>query len=85
MKDAGSGLAAIKEALTLRNDRNLHQIVGSRITRIGADGGGEFKNQKLKNLCFDKSMNLSLPAHSHHRMALLRTWLECSRPQFEDF
>ena len=49
-KDPVSGLAAIKEALTLCNDRNLHQISGSRIVRIQADGGGELNNQKLKDL-----------------------------------
>ena len=54
-KDAVSGLAAVKEALTLY----LHQITGSSITRIQADGGGEFDNQKLKHLCFDKNIILS--------------------------
>ena len=49
-KDSVSGLAAIKEALTLRHDRNLHQITGSRIVRTQADGAGEFNNQKLKDL-----------------------------------
>ena len=43
-RDAASGLAAVKEALILRNDRNLRQITGSRITRLKADGGGEFNN-----------------------------------------
>ena len=63
-KDSVTGLAAIKEALTLCNDHNLHQITGSRIIRIQADGGGEFNNQKLKELCFDKNINLSFsPAH----------------------
>ena len=64
-KDAVSGLAAIKEALTLcMIDRNLHQITGSSITRIQADGGEELNNQKLKDLCFDKDSNLSFsPAH----------------------
>ena len=38
---------------TLCQDRNLHQITGSRIVRIQADGGGEFNNQKLNDLCFD--------------------------------
>ena len=49
-KGAVSGLAAIKEALTLCNDRSLHQITGSRVTRVQADGGGEFNSQKLKDL-----------------------------------
>ena len=44
-KDSVSGLAAIKEALTLCSDRNLHQITGWRIVRIQADGGGELNNQ----------------------------------------
>ena len=60
-RDAVSGLGAVKEALTLCNDHNLHQIPGSRITRIQADGGGEFKNQKLKDLCFD---------NQHHSVVL---------------
>ena len=58
-KDSASALAALKEALTLCQDRNLHQITGSRIVCIQADGGGEFNNQKLKDLCFDKSIVLS--------------------------
>ena len=63
-KDAVSGLAAIKETLTLRSDRNLRQITGSRITRIQADGGGEYNNQKLKDLRFEKNIVLSFsPAH----------------------
>ena len=51
----------IKEALTLCQDRNLHQIIGSRVVRIQAGGGGEFNNQKLKDLCFDKNIILSFP------------------------
>ena len=43
-KDAVSGLAAVKEAFTLRNDRNVHEVTGS---------------QKLKDLCFDKNITLS--------------------------
>ena len=63
-KDSVSGLAAIKEALTLCQDRNVHQITGSRIVRIQADGGGKFNNQKFKDLCFDKNITLSFsPAH----------------------
>ena len=63
-KDSVCALAAIKEALTLCQDRNLHQITGSRIVRIQADGGGEFNNQKLKELCFDKNIVFSFsPAH----------------------
>ena len=62
-KDAPCALAAIKEALTLCQDRNLHQITGSRIVRIQADGGGEiqFNNQNLKDLCWDR--NIILSAH----------------------
>ena len=63
-KDAPCALAAIKEALTLCQHRNLHQTTGSRIVRIQADGKGEFNNQKLKELCFDKNIILSFcPAH----------------------
>ena len=39
-KDTVCALAAIKEALSLCQDRNLHQITGSRVLRIQADGGG---------------------------------------------
>ena len=58
-KDAVSGLAGIKEALMLPNDCDLRQITGSRITRTQADGGGEFNNQNLKDLCFEKNIVLS--------------------------
>ena len=44
-KDAVCAVAALKEALTMCDNRNLHQIPGSRIVRIQADGGGEFTNQ----------------------------------------
>ena len=49
-KDAVSGLAAIKEALTLCNDRNLRQITGSRITRFQADCGGELNKKTQRPL-----------------------------------
>ena len=63
-KDAACAVAALKEALTLRQDRNLHQITGSRVVRIQADGGREFSNQKLRDLCWRKSIILSFsPAH----------------------
>ena len=58
-KDSVSGCAAITEALTRCSACNLHQITGSRIVRVQADGGGEFNNQKLKDLCFDKNITLS--------------------------
>ena len=45
-------------------NRNLHQITGSRIARTQADGGGEFTNQKVRDLCWDKNITLSYsPAH----------------------
>ena len=31
------------------DNRNLHQIKGSRVTRIQADGGGEFTNKKIQD------------------------------------
>ena len=46
-KDAVCATAALQEALTMCEDRNLYQIKGSRITRIQADGGGEFTNKKV--------------------------------------
>ena len=38
---ASKFMPIFKEALALCSDRNLHQVTGSRITRIQADGGGE--------------------------------------------
>ena len=58
-KDAVCAVAALKEALTMCENRNLHQILGSRIVRIQADGGGEFTNQKVRDLCWEK--NITLP------------------------
>ena len=49
-KDAMCAVAALKEALTMCENRNLHQITGSRIVRIQADGGGEFTNQKVRSM-----------------------------------
>ena len=54
-KDAMCATAALKEALTMCDHRNLHQIKGSRIVRIQADGGGEFTNQKIQNLCWRRT------------------------------
>ena len=65
-KDATCAVAALKEALTLCQDRNLHQITGSRVVRIQADGGGEFS-------C------LSLQPINHLRMVLLGAWLAFSK------
>ena len=63
-KDAICATAALKEALTMCENRNLHQITGSRITRIQADGGGEFTNKKVQGLCWERNMVLSYsPAH----------------------
>ena len=63
-KDAVCATAVLKEALTMCENRNLHQITGSRIVRIQADGGGEFINQKVQNLCWEKNITLSYtPAH----------------------
>ena len=46
-KDAVCATAALKEALTMCDNRNLHQITGSRIVRIQADGGGEFIAERM--------------------------------------
>ena len=63
-KDAICATAALKEALTMCDNRNLHQIKGSRVTRIQADGGGEFTNKKIQDLCWEKNIVLSYsPAH----------------------
>ena len=54
----------IKEALTMCDNRNLHQVTGSRIVQIQADGGGEFANQKVRDLCWEKNITPSdSPAH----------------------
>ena len=50
-KDAVCAVAALKEALTMCDNRNLHQATGSRIVQIQADGGGEFTSQKVRDLC----------------------------------
>ena len=63
-KDAVCAVTALKEALTMCDNRNLHQIPGSRIVRIQADGGGEFINPKVRDLCWEKNITLSYsPAH----------------------
>ena len=63
-KDAVCAVEALKEALTMCDNRNLHQIPGSRTVRIQADGGGEFTNQKVRDLCWEKNITLSYsPAH----------------------
>ena len=63
-KDAICAVAALKEALTICRDRKWHQITGSRIVRIQADRGGEFTNQKVRDLCWEKNITLSYsPVH----------------------
>ena len=63
-KDAMCATAALKEALIMCDNRNLHQIKGSRVTRIQADGGGEFTNKQVRDLCWEKNIVLSYsPAH----------------------
>ena len=81
-KDAVCATAALKEALVMCDNRNLHQIKGSRVTRIQADGGGEFTNKKVQDLCWEK--NLTLQLISHLPMGLPREWLVCSRLQFAE-
>ena len=59
-KDAVCAVAALKEALTMCDNCNLHQIPAS----IQADGGGEFTNQKVRDLRWEKNITLSYsPAH----------------------
>ena len=63
-KDALCATNALKEALLMCDNRNLHQIKGSRVTRIQADGGGEFTNKQVRDLCWEKNIVLSYsPAH----------------------
>ena len=52
------------EALIMCDNRNLHQIKGSRVTRIQADGGGEFTNKKVQDLCWEKNIVLSYSSSS---------------------
>ena len=47
-KNSVCAQAAVKEAQTLCHDRNLHQITGSRVAQILADGRVEVNNQKLR-------------------------------------
>ena len=57
-KDSVSALAALKEALTLCQDRNLHlNLTRSQARELSASKqaeveSGEFNNQKLKDLRF---------------------------------
>ena len=68
-KDAVCALAAIKEALSLCQDRNLHQITGSRALRIQADGGGELAIRSSKIYAGRRtSFCRSLQPISHLRM-----------------
>ena len=85
-KAAVSGLAS-KEAVALCNDCNLREITESRITRVQADGGGEFNNQKLKDLCFEKSIvwSFSLAHQSSSNGIGNGERMECSKQQFGDF
>ena len=63
-KDAVCAVAALKEALAVCGNGNLHQIPVSRIVRIQANGGDEFTNQKVRDLCWEKNITLSYsPAH----------------------
>ena len=79
-KDAVYVLAAIKEGLSLCEDRNVHQITGCRVLRIQADGGGEFSNEKRKALCWERNIIChSLQAINHPRMVQQSAWLVSSR------
>ena len=62
-KDAVCAVAALKEALNICQDRNLHQITGSRIVRIQADGGGEFTNQRSEIYVVRRTLHCPTPAH----------------------
>ena len=60
-KDAVCATAALKEALLMCENRNLHQIMGSRDYShpgIQADGGGEFTNKKVQDLCWEKNISI---------------------------
>ena len=82
-KDAVCAVAALKEALTMCENRNLHQITGSRIVRIQADGGGEFTNQKSEIYVGRRTSHcLTLQLISHLLMALQSEWLVSSKALF---
>ena len=69
---------ALKEALLMCDNRNLHQIKGSRVTRIQADGGGEFTNKQVEIYAGRRISFYRTPQHtSHLLMVLLREWSEC--------
>ena len=69
-KDAVCAVAALKEALAICENRNLRQITGSRIVRIQPDGGGEFTNQKVRALCWERTLHCpTLQLISHHSVA----------------
>ena len=57
-KDAVCATAALKEALTMCENRNLHQITGSRIVRIQADGGGEFHQPESSESMLGQERNV---------------------------
>ena len=76
-KDAVCAIAALKEVLIMCDNRSLHQIKGSRVTRIQADGGGEFTNKKVQDLCWEKkksSILLSSPSTSFQWHSRANGW-----------
>ena len=81
-KDAVCAVAARKEALTMCDNRNLHQIPGSRIVRIQADGGGAFTNQKVRDLCWEKNITLSYSAAHQPSSNGIAERMVSSRVQF---
>ena len=80
---------ALKEALLMCDNRNLHQIKGTRVTRIQADGGGEFTNKQVRDLCWEKNIVLSYsPAHqpssngiAERMVGMLKTTVRRMLPQ----
>ena len=82
-KDAICAVAALKEALTMCDNCNLHQILGSRTVRIQEDGGGEFTNQKVRDLCWEKNITLSYsPAHQPSSNGIAERMVVSSRVQY---
>ena len=63
-KDAVCATAALKEALTMCENRSLHQVTGSRLCESRLMEGVSSPTRKLKNLCWEKNITLSYsPAH----------------------
>ena len=79
-KDAVCAVAALKEALIMCNNCNLHQIPGSRIVRIQGDGGGSLPIKKFEIYVGIRTSHcLTLQHISHPLMVLPSDSLDFSK------